>query len=189
MVSKTVAMVLGLLAEGEKHGYEIMREMDLRGMLRWTRASKVGVYKALARLEEEGCLTSWTEKEGRQPERRVYALTAAGRERLEDLVYALCASEETITMEIPVGLAFMMSLQREEAKQALETRLRYLKRQSRRLGRAGELTAGLGDEVGEEVRRYELAVYREEARLLGRVIEGLSGTARGQDRAKGGKGS
>jgi DNA-binding PadR family transcriptional regulator len=175
LLSKTAIMVMGLLAEGERHGYELVREMDLRGMLRWTRASKVGVYKALARLEEEGCLTSWTEREGRQPEKRVYALTVAGEQRLQELVYALCASEEPIHMEMPVGLAFVSALDREEARQALEARQLYLRRQLKRLGRERELTAGVGDKVDEQVRRYEIALYREEARLLGGVIEVLAG--------------
>jgi len=185
LISKTEAMVLGLLAEGEKHGYDLVREMDLRGMLRWTQASKVGVYKALARLEAEGCLTAWTEREGRHPEKRVYALTAAGGERLEELVYALCASEEPIRTEIPVGLAFVSSLEREEARQALETRLRYLRRQLKRLGREQKLMAGMGDGIGEQVSRYEMALYREEVRLLGGVVDALTAGSHNAETGRG----
>ena len=51
MISKVATMVLGLLAEGERHGYNILWEMEERGMMRWARVSRVAVYKALSRLE------------------------------------------------------------------------------------------------------------------------------------------
>ncbi len=174
MVSRMSAMVLGILAEGERHGYELVREMDLRGMLRWTGASKVGVYKALSRLEEEGYLTSWTEKEGRLTERRVYALSAAGEERLDEMVYDLCASEEPVRLHAPVGLALLPRLDRGEAVQALEARMDFLRRQEKRLGGESEMTAGICGEVDGLIRRYELAVYREERRLLNGVMKTLS---------------
>jgi DNA-binding PadR family transcriptional regulator len=167
-------MVLGLLMEGERHGYELVREMEERGMLRWTRASKVAVYKALARLEEDGCLTSWTEKLGGAPEKRVYAITAEGEERLRDLVHSLCSSQEPLRFEISVGLAFIQYLDQEETKDALERRLRYVQGQLKHLGREREIMEGLADDLSLEILRHELAAYREEARWLTRIIDKMA---------------
>jgi DNA-binding PadR family transcriptional regulator len=68
--------ILSLLAEGPKHGYQLMKEMAERsgGIYR---ASAGSVYPTLQQLEDEGLIAS-DQKEGR----RVYHLTAAGRKEL-----------------------------------------------------------------------------------------------------------
>jgi len=171
MVSRVGTMALGLLAEGERHGYDLGREMDERGMLRWTRASKVAVYKALARLQGEGCLTSWTEREGNMPEKRVYAITAVGEERLKDNVYSLLASQEPLRFDMPVGLAFIGFLDQEEAKEALRSRLAYLKAQLRRLRKENDIMQGLAHGISLDILAHEQSAYREEMRWLRGIVE------------------
>lgn len=181
MVSRVATMVLGLLEEGERHGYDLVKEMDERGMLRWNRASKVAVYKALARLEGEGCLTSWTEREGNLPERRVYAITAAGEEKLRDLVYAICASREPMRFETSVGLAFIGYLNPAEAKGALETRREYLEAQAKRLGKEKDILKGLADDIFMDILSREHSAYREEIRWLARIIDKIDGVEGGEN--------
>jgi len=170
VASTLTAMVLGLLSEGERHGYDLMRDMEERGMLRWARASKVGVYKALARLEEEGSLTSWTEKEGNLPERRVYAITAAGEDRLRDLVYSLCSSREPLRMDMAVGVAFLHRLEPGEALDSMRRRREFLASQAKRLAREGDLLRGLSADLFLEILSRERAMYRSELRWLDRII-------------------
>ena len=170
MVSTLATMVLGLLAEGERHGYDLMREMDARGMLRWTRVSKVGVYKALARLEGEGSLTSWTERQGGLPERRVYAITAAGEEKLKDLVYAICASREPLRLDAAIGLAFLDRLEPREAVDALQQRREFLVSQARRLARERAILRELADDMYLDILAREQSAYREEMRWLNGII-------------------
>ena len=68
--------ILSLLAEGPKHGYQLMKEMQERsgGMYR---ASAGSVYPTLQQLEDEGLIES-----DKQEGRRVYRLTDAGRAEL-----------------------------------------------------------------------------------------------------------
>lgn len=69
------ALVLGLLREGPKHGYQIALELADRsaGMFRLKHGT---LYPILHRLETDGRIAgSWTED--RRP-RKVYRLTAAG---------------------------------------------------------------------------------------------------------------
>mgnify|MGYP001825692529 CR=1 FL=1 len=70
--------LLSLLAERPQHGYELMKQLEERsgGMYR---ASAGTVYPTLAQLQDEGLVVSDTE-EGK----RVYRLTDAGREELEE---------------------------------------------------------------------------------------------------------
>ena len=74
-------LVLALLEERTRHGYEIGKliEQRSRGELRFNVAS---LYPTLYRLEAEGRIVGrWVEKAG-QRRRRFYRLTAAGRRTL-----------------------------------------------------------------------------------------------------------
>ncbi len=69
--------LLSLLAEGPKHGYQLMKEMQERsgGLYR---ASAGSVYPTLQQLEDEGMVEAET-----QSGRRVYHLTEEGQKELE----------------------------------------------------------------------------------------------------------
>jgi DNA-binding PadR family transcriptional regulator len=71
------AAVLTLLAERPMHGYQVIQELEGRTGGAW-RVSPGSVYPTLQLLEDEG-LIAGQEVEGR----RVYALTEAGRARVE----------------------------------------------------------------------------------------------------------
>jgi PadR family transcriptional regulator PadR len=74
-------LILSLLQDRPRHGYEIGRLIDLRsgGTLRFNVAS---LYPLLYRLENRGWITGrWVEKAG-QRRRRYYRLTAAGKKIL-----------------------------------------------------------------------------------------------------------
>lgn len=69
-------VILSLLEDGPKHGYQIMKEMqDRSGGI--YRASAGTVYPTLQQLEDEGMIAS-----EKQEGRRVYSLTDAGRAEL-----------------------------------------------------------------------------------------------------------
>ncbi|MBC7247747.1 MAG: PadR family transcriptional regulator [Actinobacteria bacterium] len=177
MTSRVETIVLGLLAEGERHGYDLIRHMEERGFLRWTGVSKVAVYKALARLEREGSLASWPEKDSNMPERRVFGITAEGLERLRDAVYALCAEEEPLRMHSAVGPAFLSALPPSEAREALERRLSFLEAQAKRIADERELLEGVAEETHLLILDHELRLYRVEASWLSLIIDKIdSGT-------------
>ncbi len=69
--------ILSLLADGPKHGYQLMKELEERsgGLYR---ASAGSVYPTLQQLEDEGLIAA-----GQQEGKRVYSLTDAGRVELE----------------------------------------------------------------------------------------------------------
>jgi len=71
------AGILVLLAEGPKHGYQVMQELTERSGGMW-RPSPGSIYPTLQLLEDEGLVTS-EEIEGR----RVFKLTDEGRAEVE----------------------------------------------------------------------------------------------------------
>ena len=75
-------LVLALLAERRRHGYEIAKLIEARsgGTLSFQVAS---LYPLLYRLERKGWIKGkWVEKAGER-RRRFYGLTAAGRRQLK----------------------------------------------------------------------------------------------------------
>ncbi len=171
MVSRVELMVLGVLAEGEAHGYQLYRHLDDQGFLRWSRVSKVAVYKALAKLEREGYLVSRTGREGNAPERKVYAITAQGEERLRDLVFLALCEEEPLRMEETIVLPFLKFLGRDEVLEGLERRISYLKARLKRLRREGELLKDLDEGLKDLIRMKEEGRYQEEIRCLEELRE------------------
>ena len=74
-------LILTLLADGPRHGYELAKTIEQRsgGRLVFHVAS---LYTTLYRLERDGMIVGrWVEKAG-QRRRRFYRLTPAGRQRL-----------------------------------------------------------------------------------------------------------
>src|SRR4030095_7346983 len=77
----TEVLILALLEDRQRHGYEIGRLIDERseGTISFHVAS---LYPTLYRLEDKGLIDGrWVEKAG-QRRRRYYRLTPAGREML-----------------------------------------------------------------------------------------------------------
>ena len=73
--------VLGLIAERPRHGYEIEGVIQERGMREWTEVGFSSIYYLLKKLEREGLIRGRAgRKTGRGPARKVYEMTAEGRE-------------------------------------------------------------------------------------------------------------
>jgi DNA-binding PadR family transcriptional regulator len=77
-------VVLALLAKEPSHGYElrVRTERALGPLAAGFNAGQM--YVTLGRLEQSGLVTSIREAAAERPERRIFELTAAGRERVEE---------------------------------------------------------------------------------------------------------
>ncbi|MEO8594117.1 MAG: helix-turn-helix transcriptional regulator [Candidatus Solibacter sp.] len=87
-MSDPTLLVLASLAEGEKHGYAMMEDIQRFAGIRLGPGT---LYGAISRLEERG----WIRAAGSDDRRRPYALTGAGRQHLEEQVAALGGVVET----------------------------------------------------------------------------------------------
>lgn len=77
----TPMLVLALLKDGDKYGYQMVTELARRSDD--TFQLKEGtLYPLLHALEQEKLVVSYTQKNDSGRERRYYRLTGAGRERL-----------------------------------------------------------------------------------------------------------
>ena len=76
-MSDPTILVLSSLAEGEKHGYAIMADVEAFAGVRLGPGT---LYGAITRLEERGLIRPRQSDDRRQP----YRITAAGRQYLKD---------------------------------------------------------------------------------------------------------
>jgi DNA-binding PadR family transcriptional regulator len=76
-MSDPTLLVLSSLAEGDKHGYAMMEDIELFAGVRLGPGT---LYGAITRLEERGWIRPVGSKDRRQP----YTITGAGREYLRD---------------------------------------------------------------------------------------------------------
>ncbi|MBU0608376.1 MAG: helix-turn-helix transcriptional regulator [Armatimonadetes bacterium] len=82
-------VILSLLDRGEaQYGYEIMEQAN-REALTDSEIDAAVVYRTLRTLEQSGCVTSEWQPGAGGPHRRMYEITAVGREHLEDWVAVL----------------------------------------------------------------------------------------------------
>jgi len=75
--------ILSLISETPRHGYEIEQTIEKRGMREWTEIGFSSIYYLLNKLEKAGLVESQLiPTQGRGSRRRVYQITAEGREAL-----------------------------------------------------------------------------------------------------------
>ena len=79
MSSDADIVVLSLLAEQPRHGYDLDRVIEQRGYRQWTSLAFSSIYYLLKRLSERGLLEP---DEGTQGRRTVFRVTEAGRREL-----------------------------------------------------------------------------------------------------------
>lgn len=77
--------ILGLLAQKPRHGYELYSAFSaVVGEATWD-VKPAQIYTTLERLEESGLVQTKSDLgEGREPDRRIYAITRDGRVALKD---------------------------------------------------------------------------------------------------------
>jgi PadR family transcriptional regulator, regulatory protein AphA len=120
--------LLGLLARGVTHGYELHQKLvDDLGQI-W-HVSLSQTYNILNRLEEKGYITGETQEQDKLPSRRNFHITPSGKERFETWLHtASGVSVKAIRVEFLTRLYFARSVNPELAheilaKQIQETRL------------------------------------------------------------------
>ena len=82
-VTATEVAVLGLLVDGERSGYDLLRQADRSVGFFWTPA-KTQLYAVLRKLVANGFATARHVRQSERPDKTLYRITAAGEERLRD---------------------------------------------------------------------------------------------------------
>jgi DNA-binding PadR family transcriptional regulator len=82
-VTSTEVAVLGLLTDGERSGYDLLRAAERSVGFFWTPA-KTQLYAVLRKLVDNGFATARHVRQSDRPDKTLYTITDAGLERLRD---------------------------------------------------------------------------------------------------------
>ncbi len=118
-------VLLGLLAEGPMHGYEVRKAIEERlGPLMGIRPRSI--YYSLDKLEKRELLQSESAREGKRPRKFIYSLTEKGRRELEKLLIQNILVLHRPYFDIDLSLYFFEHADRNAFEEALRERLASL---------------------------------------------------------------
>ncbi|MSP49353.1 MAG: PadR family transcriptional regulator [Alphaproteobacteria bacterium] len=98
---------LGVLSLGDSTGYEIKKQAEDGPFSHFYKAGFGSIYPALARLAADGLISGRDEAQSGKPDKRVYALTPAGRAVLADTLTDL-ATGTAVPDDIRSEFLFLM---------------------------------------------------------------------------------
>lgn len=87
-------LCLGVLSAGEASGYEIKKEIEEGLFSHFIEASYGSIYPALTQLAGEGFVTVRAEEQSGKPDKKVYAITATGRDALARAIAVVPARDK-----------------------------------------------------------------------------------------------
>jgi DNA-binding PadR family transcriptional regulator len=176
--------VLALLQERPMHPYEMAMVLRERAKHESIKLNYGSLYSVVDSLQRHGLIGPVeTQRDGRRPERTVYALTAAGRVELFDWLSELLSTPVKEYTQFEAGLSLMGVLPPAEALSLLEERRRLLTMQIRQMKAVNDLAAEQGI-AGIFLVESDYVLTLKEAELdwVSRLIEGIaSGTLEGLD--------
>ncbi len=117
-------VVLNLLCERPRHPYAMRILVRERGITSVVKMGSSSIYDAVERLERAGLIEAGsTSREGRRPERTVYAITDAGRDELQIWMAELLSEPVEEYPQFAAALAFVIGQGRERTLVLLRLRL------------------------------------------------------------------
>jgi len=123
-------IVLGMLHKDSMSAYDLQKLVEYRNISKWVKISTPSIYKKVLQLEEKGLVTSHIEKEGKMPEKAVYALTDAGIDEFERLMFEISAKPISILLDFNAVIVNLNSLSQEKQNVCLaniENNIKQLK--------------------------------------------------------------
>src|ERR1700722_5838170 len=119
--------VLALLREAPMHPYEMQRLLRLRHKDEILALKRGSLYHAIGRLERDGLIAAKsTGRDGRRPERTIYAITATGRKEFSRVLRHIIATPRRESSEFMAAMSFLVHLTPADALPRLEERARHL---------------------------------------------------------------
>lgn len=113
-------LVLGLVAEMPRHGYELEQIIDQRNMREWTQIGFSSIYFVLGKLEKKDLVAA--AKPTASKAKKSYTITAHGQKTLHEQTLAALQTFQASYSSLLIGMLNWPTLQRDEAMTALKNR-------------------------------------------------------------------
>ncbi len=120
--------ILSCLSERPMHPYEISTTLRSRGKENSIKLNYGSLYSVVEALQKHGLITAQeTSRDGRRPERTIYAITDAGRNEFEDWLAELLSTPVREFTSLEAGLSLMPGLPPDEVAALLDLRAEKLR--------------------------------------------------------------
>lgn len=124
-------LLLGLVAEMPRHGYELEQIIETRGMREWTQVGFSSIYFVLGKLEKAGLVVAELPTSAKA--RKTFCITASGRDVLLKQTVAALSTYRPTFSSLLLGMIHWPTLSRDAALNALGTRLSSVVAELKRL--------------------------------------------------------
>ncbi len=168
-------IILGLIAEEPKYGYQIEQNINQRGMREWTEVAFSSIYYILNKLEENALLSSEKRSEGDRPARKIYKLTEQGWKTYREAVRIRLTEPRPRTDDFDLGLANLLALETPALLQALRSNQSALEERINKVKVKYELDGGERLALpARELFQHSLSIMSAELEWLKDLIERFS---------------
>ncbi|UCB57467.1 MAG: PadR family transcriptional regulator [Candidatus Omnitrophota bacterium] len=120
-------VLLGLLKEGPKHGYEIRKTID-QVLNTFANVDSKSIYYPLRKLEKKGLVDKKPARKGKRPEKFIYKITKEGEKIFERLLNDNFLTFQRPSFNVDLSLYFLPLVKQGLAQSRLRSRLRGMKR-------------------------------------------------------------
>lgn len=165
-------ILLGLLKESPKHGYEIKKKIK-EILALFSGINFKSVYYPLKVLEKKGLIIKHTGREGLRPQRFVYELSHKGKARFDELLSKSFLNFKRPQFSLDLSLYFLNNIKPAIAKRRLRARMVILKKLFRDLN---QMKIGLKNKKSSALARiseHNLQMVQTEYKFLSSLIKTL----------------
>ncbi|MDD2752722.1 MAG: PadR family transcriptional regulator [Candidatus Omnitrophica bacterium] len=163
-------LLLGLLKESPKHGYEVKKKIK-EILSIFAGVDLKSIYYPLKILEKKGLLVKRTNKQGRRPQRYIYELTPKGEARFKEMLTHSFLNFKRPQFSLDLSLYFLHYLDSDIAKRRLRARLQVLKRLSASLRETIVSLKKKGASPLVHILEHNLQMVESESRFLSHLIQ------------------
>jgi DNA-binding PadR family transcriptional regulator len=167
-------VLLGLLKERPKHGYELKKEVKEISSL-FAGLDSQSIYYPLKAMEKKDFLIKRASKLGKRPERLVYKLTPKGEARFKNLLTHSFLYFKKPQFSLDLCLFFLNHVKPKVARRRLRARMLILDKLSRELRQTvNSLEKNRKPFSLSHILRHNLEMVETEKRFLSNLITTLS---------------
>lgn len=127
MLSKTMAILLGIIERQPVNAYELNKWLSTMNVRAWYQVASSTVYATLKAAEKKGYITGNVEKAGNMPDKTVYTITEKGGKEFTETIRSYLSDFEYDITTFHIGIFFVEALEKSEAVTLMEKRITLLR--------------------------------------------------------------
>lgn len=163
-------ILLGLLKESPKHGYQIKKQIKTILSL-FAGINLKSIYYPLRILEKNGLLVKHSDRQGKRPQRFVYKLTPKGQARFKQLLSKSLLELKRPQFSLDLSLYFLKNIEPRQAHRRLRGRVLMLGKLQRDLEQTILSLAPSDNPSMRQILNHDLQMVKAETEFLADLIK------------------